>query len=107
MMNVRIGSTLVGVALTISASAAWACDRHADAAEAKDSKAVAAGGEAKGCNMPCCAKAKTTAVAENPKPAHDTKETSEKVALATKPSKGKPAQDAPSPAPSAEAGTHR
>ena len=47
------------MALAVSASAAWSCDRHADAVEAKDAKdakAVAANGDAKGCSMPCCAK---------------------------------------------------
>jgi hypothetical protein len=51
----------IAVALALSASAASACDRHADAVEAKDAKdakVVAASRDAKGCSMPCCAKAK-------------------------------------------------
>jgi hypothetical protein len=100
-MNRRIGSTLVAVALAVSASAAWACDRHADAAEtkdAKDAKVVAANGDAKGCSMPCCAKAKTATAA---------KDSSDKAAVVTATSKTKPAQDAPPAAPAADAGTHR
>jgi hypothetical protein len=99
-MNRRIGSTLVAVAFALTASAAWACDRHADAAEtkdAKDAKVVAAKGDAKGCSMPCCAKAKTATAA---------KESPEKAAVATAP-KSKPAQDAPPAATAADAGTHR
>ena len=101
MINRKIGSTIVAVALAVSASAAWSCDRHADAVEAKDAKdakAVAANGDAKGCSMPCCAKAKTATAA---------KESPEKAAVATATSKSKPAQDAPPVAPSADAGTHR
>jgi hypothetical protein len=97
--NGRIGSLLVAVAIAVSASAASACDRHADAVEAKDAKAVAASGDAKGCSMPCCAKAKTAAVAEKPG--------SEKPVAAGTASKPKPAHDAAAVAPAADAGTHR
>jgi hypothetical protein len=99
MKNLRIGSTLVAVALAVSTSTAWACDKHADAAEAKDAKdakAVAANGDAKPCSMPCCAKTKTATAA---------KESPEKAAVAA--SKGKPAKGAPPVAPAADAGTHR
>jgi hypothetical protein len=100
--NGTIGSVLVAVAIAVSASAASACDRHADAVEAKgakDAKDVAAGGDAKGCSMPCCAKAKAAAVAEKPGP--------EKSAAAGTASKTKPAHDAATVAPAADAGTHR
>lgn len=101
MINRRTGSMLVAVALAVSTSAAWACDKHADAAEAKDAKdakAVAANGDAKGCSMPCCAKAKTATAA---------KESPEKAAVATATSKSKPSQDAAPVAPAADSGTHR
>jgi hypothetical protein len=87
-MNRRIGSTLVAVAFAVSASAAWACDGHADAKDTKDAKAVTASGGAKGCSMPCCAKAKAAVVASDA-------------------SKAKPAQAAPPVASAADAGTHR
>ena len=106
-MNLRIGSTLVAIALTVSASGAWACDRHAESVDAKDAKAVAVGGDAKGCSMPCCAKAKAASVAQKPNAAHDAKGSPEKSAVAATTSKGKPAQDAPPVAPAAAAGTHR
>jgi cytochrome bd-type quinol oxidase subunit 1 len=101
VINRRIGSTLVAVALAVTTSAAWACDKHADAAEAKDApdvKVAAANGDAKPCSMPCCAKAKTATTA---------KESPEKAAAAATASKTKPAQDAPPAAPAADSGTHR
>jgi hypothetical protein len=113
-MNRRIGSAVVALALALSASAAWACDRHADAAEAKDQKAVAANGDAKGCDMPCCAHAKAAAdtktaaaVAEKPCAAHDAKGCPKKAALATAALKAEPAKDAAPVEPAAAPGTHR
>jgi hypothetical protein len=51
------------IALTMTATTSFACDEHAQAADAKDPKAVAAAGDAKGCDKPCCAK-KTAADAK-------------------------------------------
>jgi hypothetical protein len=106
-MNRRIGSMLVAVALAVSASAAWACDGHADAKDTKDAKAVTASGGAKGCSMPCCAKAKAAAVAEKPSPAHDAKGGPETAVVASDALKTKPVQAAPPVASAADAGTHR
>ena len=113
-MNRRIGSAAVALALALSASAALACDRHADAAEAKDQKAVAANGDAKGCDTPCCAHANTAAdtkaaaaVAEKPCAAHDAKGCPKKAALATAALKAEPAKDAAPVEPPAAPGTHR
>lgn len=110
-MNRRIGSTLVAVALALSASAALACDGHADAAEAKakakGANVAAAGGEAKGCDMPCCAKAKAAAVAEKPCAAHDAKGCPKKEAVSTAALKTGPAKDVAPVAPPDAPGTHR
>jgi hypothetical protein len=97
-MRRNIESTLVAVALALSASAVLACDRHADAAEAKNAKA-AASGDAKGADMPCCAKAKAAADAKGcPKKTGGTT-----AAVA----KTEPAKGAPKAAPAADSGTHR
>ncbi len=113
-MNRRIGSTVVALALAVSASAALACDRHTDAAEAKDAKAVAANGDAKGCTMPCCAHAEAAAdtktaaaVGEKPCAAHDAKGCPKKAAVATAALKTEPAKDAAAAGPPAAPGTHR
>ena len=60
--------TLLALALAVSISAAYACgdDAKADGATAsdpKDGKAVAAKAD-KGCDMPCCARAKTSETAK-------------------------------------------
>ena len=113
-MNRRIGSTLVAMALAMTWSAVLACDRHADAAEARDAKAVAATGDSKGCDMPCCAHAKTTAdtktaaaVEEKPCTAHDAKGCPKKAAAATASLKKEPAKDAAPVAPAVDPGTQR
>jgi hypothetical protein len=52
-MKPRMGWTAAAaIALAMTATSSWACDQHAQAA---DAKAVAANGEAKGCDKPCCA----------------------------------------------------
>jgi len=111
--NRRIGLTLVVALLSVSASAVFACDRQADAAEAKDAKAVAATGDAEGCDMPCCAHANAAAevktaeaVGEKPCAGHDAKGCPKKAA-ATVAAKTEPAKDAASVAPAADSGTHR
>jgi hypothetical protein len=109
-MNRRIGSTLIAVALGVSASAVLACDEHARAAEAKDEKVVAA----KDCDMPCCAHAKAAAdkkvvaAAEKPCAGHDAKGCPKKAAVtAAAMAKAEPAKDAAPVAPTADPGTHR
>lgn len=99
VVNRKIGSTLIAAALAVSATAAMACDRHGDAAAAKDAKAVVASGDAKGCDMPCCAKAKAAADAKGcPKNAGVT-------TAAVK--KTEPAKSAAPVAPAVDPGTHR
>ena len=115
MTNRKIGSTLVALALAVSASAVLACDRHADAAEAKDAKAVAASGDTKGCDMPCCAHAKAAADAKpaaiagkTPCAAHDGKGCPKKAGVATAAvTKTEPAKGAAPVAPAVDPGTHR
>jgi hypothetical protein len=109
-----MGSSLVAVALAVSASSVFACERHAESAEAKDAKAVVANGDTKGCDLPCCAHAKgaadtktVAAAGEKPCAAHDAKGCPKKAAVATAALKAEPAKD-PAPAqPAAETGTHR
>jgi hypothetical protein len=114
VMNRRIGSTLVAVVLSVSASAVLACDRHADAAEAKDAKAVVATGDAKGCDMPCCAHAKAAAdtksaetIGEKPCAAHDAKGCPKKAAPTVAAKTTEPAKDGASVTPAVDSGTHR
>lgn len=69
--------TLASLAFAAAATAGFACDQHAKAADAKDGPKAAAAG----CDMPCCAHAKdavevkTAAAAAEAKPcaAHDPK----------------------------------
>jgi hypothetical protein len=51
------------LAFVMTATASSACDEHAQAADSKDPSAVAAAGDPKGCDKPCCAK-KTAADAK-------------------------------------------
>lgn len=112
------GWTLGAVAAAITATAGFACDGHAPAAEAKDATGAAATapivatatpGDAKGCDMPCCAHAKDAALAkaapavtaEAPCTAHDAKGCPKKAATAGV-AKADPAKDAPRAQPAAE-----
>ena len=115
-MNRWFGWTLAAVALAVSASTGFACDQHAQAAEAKDVKAVATNGEVKGCDMPCCAHA-TTAANDKPAPdaaaakpctAHDAKGCPKK-AGSTAPTVAttEPAKEAAKTEPAADPGTNR
>ena len=113
-MNRKIGSTLIALALGVSASSVLACEEHARAAEAKDAKAVAVKVDAKDGDMPCCAHAKAAgdkkiaAAGEKPCAAHDTKGCPKKAAVtAAAVAKAEPAKDAAPVAPSADPGTHR
>ena len=115
-MNRWIGWTLAAVALAVSASTGFACDQHAQAAEAKDVKAVAANGDAKGCDMPCCAHANAAAndkpaagaPAEKPCAAHDPKGCPKKAgATAAAIAKTEPAKEAAKVEPPADPGTNR
>ena len=115
-MNRWFGWTLAAVALAVSGSAGFACDQHAQAAEAKDVKAVAANGNAKGCDMPCCAHAAAAAndknaappAGEKPCSAHEAKGCPKKAgATAAAVAKAEPAQDAAKAEPAVDPGTHR
>jgi hypothetical protein len=111
-----IGLSVLALALTVSGSTCFACGDEDKAAEAKDAQAVAANGETKGCDMPCCAHA---AVAANDKnaaaPAGDkpcsaaaAKGCPKKAAAtATTVAKAEPAQDAAKAEPVADPGAKR
>ena len=115
-MNRWIGWTLAAVALAASASAGFACDQHAQSAEEKNTKAIAGTGDAKGCDMPCCAHAKsanvvkTAGAATDDKPCagHDPKGCPKKAgATAAAVAKTEPVQDAVKAEPAADSGTQR
>jgi len=62
MTNRWLGWTLVGLALTVTTSAGVACEQNAkEPAAATDTAAVATKAHEAGCDMPCCAHAKTAA----------------------------------------------
>ena len=119
MTNRWIGWTLAAAALAVSVSAGFACDQHAQSVDAKDTKVVAAIGEAKGCDMPCCAHAKAaddvkTAVAaapatsEKPCVGHDPRGCPKKAgATAAAVAKAEPATEAVKAAPAVDPGTNR
>jgi hypothetical protein len=116
VINRWIGWTLAAVALATAASAGLACDQHAQAAEAKDMKAVAANDAAKGCDMPCCAHANSAvndkiaadAVAEKPCSAQAPKGCPKKAtATAAAVAKSEPAKEAAKAEPPADPGTNR
>lgn len=115
-MNRWIGWTLAALALAVSASTGFACDQRAEAAEAKDVKAVAANGNAKGCDMPCCAHANAAAnnkivaeaATEKPCAAHDPKGCPKKAgATAAAVANTEPAKGAAKAEPAADPGTNR
>ena len=116
-MNRWIGWTLAAVVLAVSAPAGFACDQHAQSADANNTKAVAATGDAKGCDMPCCAHAKAAAddvkaaaaaTDEKPCAGHGPKGRPKKAgATATAVAKTEPAKDAAKAAPAADPGTNR
>jgi len=60
-----IALSVLAVALTVSGSTCFACGDEKKADDTKDAKAVAANGEAKGCDMPCCAHAAAAANEKN------------------------------------------
>lgn len=105
-----MGWTLASLALAVAATTGFACDEHAQAADAKDGKTVAAKGDAKGCDMPCCAHAAdaadakaAAAPAEKPCAMHDGKGCPKK---ATAMAKADTVKDAPKAEPAAD-GTQR
>jgi len=114
-----IGISVLTVALAVSASTCFACGEQAQAADAKDVKTVAANGETKGCDMPCCAHAAAAAAAANDKNA--TPPAGEKPCSATAAkgcpkragataatvAKAEPAQDTAKAAPAVDPGTQR
>ena len=112
MMKHGLRWTLAAFAVAVSVSAGWACDGHAQDADAKDGKTAAAQGDAKGCDMPCCAHAHDAANAktaegtadDKPCAGHDPKGCPKKAAAVAKPDAVK---DTPKAEPSANSGTQR
>jgi len=111
-----IGLSVAAVALAVSVSTCFACGEQAQAADAKDVKTVAANGDAKGCDMPCCAHAAAAAndknaappAGEKPCSAHEAKGCPKKAgATAAAVAKAEPAQDAAKAEPAVDPGTHR
>ena len=111
-----IGLSLAAVALAVSASTCFACGEQAQAADAKDVKTVAANGDAKGCDMPCCAHANTAtgektaapATGEKPCTVQEAKGCPKKAgATAAAIAKAEPAQDTAKAEPAVDPGTQR
>jgi hypothetical protein len=115
-----MGWSLAAIVVAVSGSAVLACDHDAQAADAKDAsgaKAVVAKGDAKGCDMPCCAHAKQAADVKAdaaqkdamPCSGHDAKGCPKKggATAATVAAKADPAKDAAKPQPAADSGTQR
>lgn len=116
--------TLASLILAAATTAGFTCDDAAKAADAKDAT-VAAHGDAKGCDMPCCAHAKdaadavpaadvklaadvkpvAAAPADKPCSAHDGKGCPKKSAAVAKADDGKVKPAAAEPV--ADSGTHR
>lgn len=61
-MTARLG-WIVAAAVVLATTGVWGCEEHAQAADAKDAKPAAATAQVKGCDMPCCAKKTSSAVA--------------------------------------------
>ena len=111
-----IGLSVAVMALAVSTSMCLACGEQAQAADAKDVKTVAANGDAKGCDMPCCAQANAAAnvknaanaAVEKPCAAHDAKGCPKKAgATAGTVAKAEPAQDTAKAEPAVDPGTNR
>lgn len=113
-----IGMSVLSVALAVSASTCFACGEQAQAADAKDVKPAAANGEAKGCDMPCCAHAAVAANDKNDKnaapPAGDkpcsamaAKGCPKKAEAEATVAKSEPAQDTAKAEPAVDPGTQR
>jgi hypothetical protein len=105
--------TLLALALAVSVSAGYACGDDAKAegtkaADPKDAKAVVAKSE-KGCDMPCCARAKTSdtakAVDAKAAPKKAAAPAVAKSAASTPAPAAEPAKDAPAAQPAADPGT--
>ena len=112
--------TLIAMGLAVTATTAFACDGHAPTAEAKEAPGTAVAapvgavavttGDAKGCDMPCCAHAKEAAdlkaaapvKAEVPCAAHEAKGCPKKATAANAVAKADPAKGEPQTAPAAE-----
>jgi hypothetical protein len=108
--------TVLTVAVAVSGSTCFACGEQAQAADAKDAKPVAANGEAKGCDMPCCAhtavaandKNTTPPAGEKPCSAMAGKGCPKKAGAATAAvAKSEPAQDTAKAEPAVDPGTQR
>ena len=111
--------TLMAMGLVVTATTAFACDGHTPTAEAKEAPstaaaapvaALAAPGDAKGCDMPCCAHAKDAAdvkaaapvKGEVPCAAHEAKGCPKKPTAANAVAKADPAKGEPQTPPAAE-----
>jgi len=122
-MTVRLWMGISAAAIVVAitaASTALACDQHARSADAADSTARAATGEAAGCDKPCCAKHETadTKSATAPTPAANTADTmpcagvksAEGMSCAKKEAvvaRVEPVKDAPKAAPAPASGANR
>jgi hypothetical protein len=111
-----IALSVLAIALAISASTCFACGEKAQAADAKDVKPVAANGETKGCDMPCCTHANAAAnhqnaaptTGEKPAAALEAKGCAKKAgATTTTVAKAEPAPDTAKAEPAVDPGTHR
>lgn len=113
-----IGGIAAAVAVVVTASAAFACDQHAEAAAVKDSKAVVVNANQKDCDMPCCAHAKNAVAAkadapkagDTPCAAHAAKGCAKKASTAVaqvEPAKVEPAKEAVKAEPAVDPGTNR
>ena len=111
-----IGLSVAAAILAVSASMCFACGEPAQAADAKDVKTVAANGDAKGCDMPCCAHANAAAneknaantAGEKPCSAHEAKGCPKKAGTAAATvTKAEPAKDTAKAEPAVDPGTNR
>ncbi len=118
--------TLAAAALATAANVGFACDEHANSADAKDVKA-AVQKDGKGCDMPCCAHAKdaadvktvadakaaaaapapAAAAAETPCAAHNGKGCPKKAAAAATVAKSEPEKESPKAESQASSGSQR
>lgn len=124
MMRWMGWTAAAALALTVTATAGFACDQHAQAAAGTDAKAGATGGDAKGCAMPCCAK-KAAAEAKHEVKAAPAVAANEGAAKCDKPcdagktadgkscpkktavAKAEPAKDSPKAVPAPDSGASR
>ena len=111
-----IALSVLTVAFAVSASTVFACGEQAQAAEAKDVKAVAAANtDPKGCDKPCCAHADAAVADKNAvQPAGEkpcasmaAKGCPKKAAAVAAVAKAEPATDTAKAEPAVDPGTQR